>query len=182
MSERPETLQLLKEGKLLASSVFPALVETWNWLVEAFDGIKGDYDLNPKEGYITVDKRDPAHPVIRLAKPVKAEDGSGEQLQAFNSNFQFKDGSILSGVVCIARQYYLVDGLSPAEGESRISDGEYRLKFTLNNSTKQWVIVVEKGSGFAAPNDTTSYAPLFSIYDGEVAADYRNTVYLYARE
>ncbi len=63
---RPQALQFLKHGKLLCGSAFRLFVETWNWLVGYVNNIKGDYDVNPKNGFIVVDRSDPDSPVIRF--------------------------------------------------------------------------------------------------------------------
>lgn len=63
---RPPRLELLRHGRLLCGSVFRFFVETWNWLVGYVDNMKGDADVNPQSGYITIDRTDPDHPVIRF--------------------------------------------------------------------------------------------------------------------
>lgn len=65
MSARPSILQFLQHGKLLCGKVFGGFVETWNYLVEAFDNLKGDAELDPENGIIYVDRSDASHPVIR---------------------------------------------------------------------------------------------------------------------
>ena len=63
---KPPRLEKLKHGRLLSGKVFCFFVETWNWLVGAFDNMRGDADINPNEGMITVDRTDPDNPVIRF--------------------------------------------------------------------------------------------------------------------
>ena len=63
---RPPRLELLRHGKILCGSVFRFFVETWNWLVGYVDNMKGDADVNPQGGHITIDRTDPDHPVIRF--------------------------------------------------------------------------------------------------------------------
>lgn len=63
---RPAALQFLKKGSLLVGKVFPRFVATWNWLVNAFDSMVGDGDLNPQSGYITIDRTNQDRPVIRF--------------------------------------------------------------------------------------------------------------------
>lgn len=62
--QRPQTLQFLKHGKILCRAVFGRFVETWNWLVSAFDNLHGDGDKGP--GYIVVDKTVSGNPCIRF--------------------------------------------------------------------------------------------------------------------
>ena len=63
---RPPRIEKLRHGKLLCGSVFRFFVETWNWLVGYVDNMKGDADVNPQAGHITIDRTDPDHPVIRF--------------------------------------------------------------------------------------------------------------------
>lgn len=63
---RPSIVQYLKHGKILAGKVFGSFVETWNWMVAGWANLKGDYDVDPENGLIYVDRTDEEHPVIRL--------------------------------------------------------------------------------------------------------------------
>ena len=63
---RPPRIEKLQHGKLLCGSVFRFFVETWNWLVGYVDNMKGDADVNPQGGHITIDRTDPDHPVVRF--------------------------------------------------------------------------------------------------------------------
>ena len=58
-------LQYLKHGKSLCGRVFGTFVETFNRLVDFHANLKGDGDVSD-DGLVTVDRADPAHPVIRL--------------------------------------------------------------------------------------------------------------------
>lgn len=60
-------LQFLKSGKALCGKAFPQFVATWNWLVNFCSNMKGDADVNDAQGKITVDRADPAHPIIRCS-------------------------------------------------------------------------------------------------------------------
>lgn len=72
---RPPRMEKLRHGRLLCGSVFRFFVETWNWLVGYVDNMKGDADVNPQSGYITIDRTDSDHPVIRFrADKVKGRD------------------------------------------------------------------------------------------------------------
>ena len=74
---RPARIEKLMHGRLLCGSVFRFFVETWNWLTSYVDNLKGDADVNPKNGYITVDRTDPDAPVIRLRADRLPKGGSG---------------------------------------------------------------------------------------------------------
>ena len=66
MAIKPQTLAELRHGKFICRAVYPTFVATWNWIVRFTSTIKGDFDVNPKTGVVTVDRTDPDHPVIRL--------------------------------------------------------------------------------------------------------------------
>ena len=66
MAIKPQTLAELRHGKFICRAVYPTFVATWNWIVRFTSTIKGDFDVNPKNGVITVDRTDPDHPIIRL--------------------------------------------------------------------------------------------------------------------
>ncbi len=66
MAKRPQILQTLRHGRLLCGAAFRHFVETWNWLVSAFDGLKGDFDMDPRSGHVTIDRTVPDAPVVRL--------------------------------------------------------------------------------------------------------------------
>lgn len=76
------------------------------------------------------------------------------------------------GVVCIGRKHYLVKE-SGLQG-----NGQYRLKVDLNSMS----VTVEKGDGFAEPEDEVSYIPLYEVVDGTIAKDYRSNFCVVARE
>ena len=63
---RPQILQELRHGKLLTQGNFPQFVDTFNYAVKRLENLKGDADVRPNGGWVTVDNTDPEHPVIRL--------------------------------------------------------------------------------------------------------------------
>lgn len=66
---KPSLLQKLKHGLWLSQKNFPFFVDTWNYLVERSRGLRGDKDVNPKDGYIIVDNTDEEAPIIRFSPP-----------------------------------------------------------------------------------------------------------------
>lgn len=50
---------------MLTKKNFPTFVDTFNYMLGRIDNIKGDKDINPQNGVISVDNTDPDHPVIR---------------------------------------------------------------------------------------------------------------------
>lgn len=60
-------LQYLSHGKALCGKVFARFVETYNGLVDFCANLRGDGDVARGAGRITVDRADPAHPVIRCS-------------------------------------------------------------------------------------------------------------------
>ena len=69
-------LQYLQHGKSLCGRVFGTFVETFNRLVDFHANLKGDGDVSD-DGLVTVDRADPAHPVIRLNRSKLPTDGGG---------------------------------------------------------------------------------------------------------
>ena len=69
-------LQYLKHGKSLCGRVFGTFVETFNRLVDFHANLKGDGDVSD-DGLVTVDRADPAHPVIRLNRSRLTISGGG---------------------------------------------------------------------------------------------------------
>lgn len=63
---KPTPLQQLTHGKWLTEKNFPTFVDTFNYVTQRCDNIKGDYDTNPSIGHVKVDNSDPDHPIIRL--------------------------------------------------------------------------------------------------------------------
>lgn len=76
---RPQRIEKLRHGRLLCGSAFRFFVETWNWLTAYVDNMKGDAETDPQSGYITIDRTDPDHPVIRF-RADKAAGGGGESV------------------------------------------------------------------------------------------------------
>lgn len=73
---RPQTLQRLTHGKILTQANFPNFVETWNYIVERCENLKGDMDVNENFGFIELDDTDPEHPIIRFTGDISATGNS----------------------------------------------------------------------------------------------------------
>ncbi len=141
---RPPTIQKLKHGRILCGAVFRFLVETWNWLTAYVDNMKGDLDVDPKNGVLTIDRTQPDHPVIRLRKdrlpaskvyigpfnPVTDADGrvSGFEycyFQVGGRTFLIEDVENFGGSDCIvALKIPATAGASPADAEVVTYSGE----------------------------------------------------------
>lgn len=67
---KPRALTFLQHGKILCGKVFSGFVETWNYLTNRVENLKGDFDVQPDKGHITVDSTDPEHPIIKLVGDV----------------------------------------------------------------------------------------------------------------
>ena len=74
---KPQNLQKLRHGKLLTQNNFPSFVDTFNYAVNRIENLKGDADVRPNGGWVTVDNTDPEHPVIRLRNTPTAAGGNG---------------------------------------------------------------------------------------------------------
>lgn len=86
------------------------------------------------------------------------------------------DGSITigEGYVCVGRKHYKLESGSGA------GSGTYRLKVTLNVGGTS--IKIEKGDGFADPEDEVSYIPLYELSNSGIVKDYRCNFCVPARE
>lgn len=110
--------QLLKKGLAFCGANFPRIVETWNWLVNVAQNAKGDADVNPKTGKITIDRTDAHNPVIRC----KGCSGSGgSDAEVLPSAFQIKktgehqmeddEGTYYMPIYTFSNCYYNVGGV-----------------------------------------------------------------------
>lgn len=86
---RPSIVQYLRHGKILAGKVFGSFVETWNWMVAGWANLKGDYDVDPENGLIYIDRTDEEHPVIRLRT---------DRLPATGANVTTEDVDAITGL------------------------------------------------------------------------------------
>ena len=84
---RPQRLEKLRHGRLLCGSVFRFFVETWNWLTAYVDNMKGDAETDPQSGYITIDRADPDHPVIRFRADKVAAGGGDVNLDDVSTDY-----------------------------------------------------------------------------------------------
>lgn len=92
---RPQILQELRHGKLLTKENFPQFVDTFNYAVKRLENLKGDADVRPNGGWVTVDNSDPEHPVIRL-RNTPSVNGSGSQEYKEPWTLDFSEDTIYS--------------------------------------------------------------------------------------
>ena len=159
---RPQAIQLLKHGKALCGSVFRLFVETWNYVAQRCDGIVGDRDVNADLGCIYVDNSNPERPVIRLdkSKLPKSESGGGSAVPGMALFAYDADSHVIAGgAICFARRYYQVNSFTVT------ASGAHRIKVTMGSSPSA---VIEAGDGFAAPNASYAYIPLYT-FDSDLA-------------
>ena len=91
---RPQRIEKLRHGRLLCGSVFRFFVETWNWLTAYVDNMKGDAETDPQSGYITIDRTDPDHPVIRFRADKIGKLGADGTLEFVARNDWYVNGSV----------------------------------------------------------------------------------------
>lgn len=73
-------------------------METFNAITTRTENLRGDYDVNPSVGNITIDNTDWEHPVIRFVGP--AEYGGGATLSGYTGQFRvLTDAAITSSAV-----------------------------------------------------------------------------------
>ena len=74
MSDRPNNIQkidAMNQGKMLNKNNFPDFADTWNYITDFIDNLKGDADvqqgdITSRTAHITVDKTKSDHPIIRF--------------------------------------------------------------------------------------------------------------------
>ena len=113
---KPSYIQQLDKGKLLTGKNFPEFVSTWNYAVNRIENLKGDRDVNPTNGVITVDNADPEHPVIRFSGSSSTTGKSGEFNIVTNIIWNTTDFTIDA----IGRTFTFKDGLLNDVGEERV--------------------------------------------------------------
>lgn len=152
---RPPTIQKLRHGRLLSGNVFRFFVETWNWLTAYVDNMKGDLDVDPMNGVITVDRTQPEHPVIRLRKD-RLPSALGGYIGPFNPKED--DKKIVSG---FEHCYYQVGGLTfhIADVDFSGADCIVALKIPVTTDTSPSEAQVVSFSGL---EDDEAYNDLFA--------------------
>ena len=112
-------LQYLKHGKALCGAVFGRFVETFNRLVDFYANLKGDAETAQGDGYISVDRTDPAHLVVRFDASKLPAASSDASISAFQATPNYNDdGELESWTI---ENYYLMTGgrmiISEASGD-----------------------------------------------------------------
>lgn len=164
---RPNGIQKLKHGKFLTKANFPKFVETWNWLVTAFDAMTGDKQTNPHEGHIVLDRTNPDRPVIRW-EGKEAEAAAAGIPRPFEivedeespGTFKVVNCKIPCPIEVITCNDYTISGTNEIYIHVDLSGGRYNL--TVNQTSR---------------NNTATHAQ-FKIYEfddetGEVNLDLR---------
>ena len=94
---RPQIMQKLEHDKLLTKGNFPMFVDTWNYIANKIENIKGDWDTLPQNGHIKFDTTDPEHPVIRYVGGgngtvlVDTEESSNPKAKSIEFNTEAND-------------------------------------------------------------------------------------------
>lgn len=174
---KPQVLQRLKPGKFVWPGLFPFFAATWNWLLGAFDGLRGDYDLSRKEGLITVDWRDPDNPVIRLRKDRLMEflkDALKESPGCFEPTFDETEEEYT-----VANPYYRVGGKTYEAGVDggSIEDGKI-MALSIDATGAQPSAELVALDGIAALNNLEAdlnycVVPLYIVSGGKITCDFR---------
>lgn len=89
---RPPLIQKLRHGTLLTGRLYRWFVETWNWLTGYVDNLRGDFDANPAQGFISVDRTNPDVPVIRFRKDRLPAGGGGASVSLDDISLDWNDG------------------------------------------------------------------------------------------
>ena len=198
---RPPQLQKLRHGRLLCGRVFRFFVETWNWLVGAFDNLCGDWDVSPKTGFVTVDWSDPDKPVVRFRgdalmtymknslgmylapgnfEPVFAADASDDD--------KVKLFDVGPGYCPVGRDF--LDSVT-LDNSAKIEEGFIYIEVGHQYISAGTITVTIKGAASApsfansdssAGSQVLSRMPLYQIENGRITRDYRSAMSLTLRE
>lgn len=178
---RPAQIQRLKHGKLLSGRVFKLFVETWNWLVGAFDNLRGDADLDPANGYIVIDRTDPDVPVIRF-KPDRLP--AAVAAAAVNLEGAFAPAEATGGGIKLVNCYYQVGGITHKLADWPVpsnATGIAALKISASSvgdadSSVPSVQVYATDAALLAAQEDEDYMihPLYILADGAISTDIRN--------
>lgn len=140
---KPAYIQRLEKGKLLNGSNFPEFVNTWNFTVEKLENLKGDRDVDPQGGHISVDSSNPEHPVIRFHKEQEKSEtvggvvslvGDGESSETVDGEVELKgaEGSGLTVVTTPTEEGS--NGTASIDIADRESEDEYGTReVTMND-------------------------------------------------
>ena len=169
---QPPAVQKLKHGKALCGATFGAFVETFNWLVDFCQGLKGDKDVNDTQGSITVDRSNPSSPVIRGGR-----DSSG------NSNGNVAGGTweihIEDGEASFSNCYYNAAGVTKLAAPWRTlpvsGSGIIAAIFTVEGFDDMFIFASLSDLQEQQSNMAQYLYPLYVIDNGEVVCDLRNT-------
>lgn len=91
---KPQIVQKLRHDKLLTQKNFPSFVDTFNYFGDFIENLKGDADVRPDTGCITVDRSKPDHPVIRLKGSLPSGGGGGGTTYAEPWTIDFVEDTI----------------------------------------------------------------------------------------
>lgn len=95
-------LEYLSHGKALCGKVFARFVETYNGLVDFCANLEGDGDVAGGDGRITVDRADPAHPVIRCSGRVTLAGTDNESVVCSGGKITFASAEDSNVVVKVS--------------------------------------------------------------------------------
>lgn len=158
---KPIAVQKLKHGKALCGKTFGGFVDTFNWLVDFCQSLKGDKDANQTTGTITLDRADPSAPVIRgtMAK------GGGGDLDRDYFKVQNKDSDDGHAIV-------EMDARTDSTPTVRIRrDGETNVDIALTGGTSPAMEMHDDGGAHSITEASSFYAQSEDSDEVTVAAD-----------
>lgn len=171
---KPIQLQWLRHGKILCKAVYPFFVETWNWLVNSWNNLIGDFDSDPKNGAIWVDKSDPDHPVIRL-RTDNLNFGKDSEPGCFEMKIESSDGT---SSMTFYNQYYNIAGktyeanISSATGVTGIVSLVLDISSSVPSASMEVYDSISELQ--EEQKDKNKYIiPLYTIANGAITCDWR---------
>ena len=189
MAIKPQILAKLRHGKLICQAIYPTFVETWNWLVRFTSTMKGDADVNPQAGYITIDRTDPDHPIIRFRADRLPQAGVVEvSADGPFSPIYDTEGEDPEVVTGFANCYWQNAGVTQHMSDQTIpgTDGFIALKAgatSATNGTATLYCYANLAALQAAQQDVAYFiVPLYRIVGSKITLDMRRMPVVFTAE
>ena len=171
---KPQILQKLSHDKILTQKNFPLFVETYNYIADRVENLKGDYDENQLAGNITVDNSDPEHPVIRFIPGSQVSGTSGTpsvwELSSGENSYALRNCTVR-----LARSYFFF----PDQTLQKTLTADHFILLGIDHTIPPQIHLsctdVPTGISLLSGGNylSNSVQPLYCISNGTISVDYR---------
>ena len=175
---RPAVLCKLEKGKVIDAQ--NGFVDTFNWMVDFINNLKGDGDLDRSKN-ITLDVSKDDHPVVRFKSGGFAVGGDG----AFAPVCGGDDPDVVTALV---NCYYQVGGRTKKLGDYSVSagmNGVLALRYDATGRTDSASVQTYASTGameYEQNDERYVIVPLFVLEDGKVVVDMRRLPHVQVAE